>query len=191
MVTSDSSLLYRLQQDMAFNVTNFDEINNFGEIPPGEMFKLLTTEWHLKENVALAFVDAYGGHILNSATALEKLDRLPDLFDVGAGYRTAEGSVRPCILWAKKNNQLPLMRAALQSLAKDGYIEVADVDNDRIAESICRSNVGSLVRRHSFAAGFNDELWASKIKSDWICVSSSQSMRLFIADTLKRMKKDA
>jgi hypothetical protein len=41
-----------------------------GEVPPNEMYKLLTQEWDLSEKLSLAIISLYGGHIWDIYQAL-------------------------------------------------------------------------------------------------------------------------
>lgn len=177
---------------MGFNLMNLNAFRYFGDIPPNQMFQLLTTKWNMKENLALAFVDAYGGHVLHASEALTRLAdsyEMGDSFEVQDGYGMSIDDVRSCILWAKANNQLSRMLAVLKAIARDGYFEINDLkgdDDHAIFETICRNSVGGPVKRRSFVLGFDKDQWA-KIQSKWICVPSSQAMRLILADALKKL----
>lgn len=190
LVTSEYSFLYRMESDLNLLKSRHyrrpDNIIHFGEIPPGEMFDLLTTKWGMKDNLALAFVDTYGGHIRNASAALVDLALFyqPDgesHFMPENAFGTSISDVQPCIFWAIENNQEIAMRTALQALAENGYFEVFEPENDRIAETISCRNVGGLVMRGSFSTDLKVSVWA-KTTCNYLCVPSSQAMRLIIAN---------
>ena len=49
---------------------NFTSYIFAGEVPPNEMYKLLTNEWKIKSEMAILLIDVYGGHILDVYRAL-------------------------------------------------------------------------------------------------------------------------
>lgn len=173
---------------MKFNLQNLERIDYFGEVPPSDMFELLTVKWGIRSNLALAIVDTYGGHILSASVAVKNiaLARRPNIgrrFHVRDPYGNAILNVQPCLDWALETNRLQEMHTALRAMANIGYFEVIS-ENDRIAETISRCNVGGLVKRDSYAVGFKADRW-NEIKQDWICVPTSHAMRLIIANKLE------
>lgn len=116
LVSHDHAFPFRLRETMRFNLFDIQEMFYFGEIPPAEMFELLVTKWQVGPSLAMALVDAYGGHIMNVANTLMMLDRSGQTgkrFDVQDGYGMSVMCVRPCLVWAKGNNVLSEMRTAL------------------------------------------------------------------------------
>ena len=66
LVSSEHSFPFRLRDPrIDFNLANMDEAIFAGEVPPNLMFELLTTRWGIAENVALALIDHYGGHVFD------------------------------------------------------------------------------------------------------------------------------
>jgi hypothetical protein len=51
-----------------------------GEVPPNEMYKLLTQEWDLSEKLSLAIISLYGGHIWRICQALMRLREMKERF---------------------------------------------------------------------------------------------------------------
>ncbi len=45
-----------------------------GEVPPADMFALLTTRWGMGEHLATAFLNFYGGHVFDAYKAVSKLN---------------------------------------------------------------------------------------------------------------------
>jgi hypothetical protein len=184
---SEYALPYLMNKNMMFNLNNLDEINYFGEIPPNDMFELLTTKWDVKENLALALVDTYGGHIKNVTRAVTKLalNPLPEgSFMVNTAYGASIHDVVPCLRWAVNNQQEKKMHIALTALARDGYFKVNDF-SDPIAEVISQHNVGGFVTSGGFAVGIPKEVWEEE-DCEWICVPSTQAMRVIIAHKILR-----
>jgi hypothetical protein len=72
LASSEHSFPFRLCNDLKFNIKNFTEFIFAGEIPPNKMFELFTTQWGMGENMALAMVDFYGGHVWSALNAIKK-----------------------------------------------------------------------------------------------------------------------
>ena len=69
---SQASEPYRLA-DLGFKTTNFDSFLYATELPPGEMYKLLTEEWQMGHHLAEAMVMHFGGHIHITKKAVMEL----------------------------------------------------------------------------------------------------------------------
>ena len=71
MVSSEHSFPFRLTNPrLNFNIFDFTDYIFAGEVSPNEMFRLLTNEWKIESDFAIALVDVYGGHIWDVYQAL-------------------------------------------------------------------------------------------------------------------------
>jgi hypothetical protein len=80
------------------------------------MFKLLTEEWKLNDNLALVVISLYGGHIWDCYQALTRLMKMKErfyLFDANLSAKNAK-----CF---KEKIKKEDMICTLQILAESGY----------------------------------------------------------------------
>ena len=74
LVSSEHVFPYRLRHpEQNFNLIHFNGYIYAGEVPPKDMYDLLTTKWGVDPNLAVALIDVYGGHIYNMKEALSRL----------------------------------------------------------------------------------------------------------------------
>jgi hypothetical protein len=155
------------------------DINEFlfaGEIPPNEMFRLLTKEWELTDKLALALISLYGGHLYDIYRALIRLKELKDRFypfdaDCSAG-------ITKCFKEIEDKKQLV---DNFKLLAESGFVPLQDRD-DLIAEVLSRHNVAGVVKKASLNVGLPDSVWDDGV--EYGLVPYSQSTRLLIAKYL-------
>jgi hypothetical protein len=61
LVSSEHGFPYGLSR-VNFNISNLTGVMYAGDIPPKDMFELLTGEWKMGSELAAAFMTQYGGH---------------------------------------------------------------------------------------------------------------------------------
>jgi len=148
-----------------------------GEVPPDEMFKLLTEEWGVGEKLATALISHYGGHIYNTHNALQRLNKSP--FYPRCAFDS--GHFKKVINCLNDTTDKPRMIMVLKQLAEKGFAPLEDANDDAVAEVISSLNVGGVVHKTGSVVGLSNEHWG---KSRFGIVPASQSMRLVIADVL-------
>lgn len=157
------------------------DINKFiyaGEVPPDEMFKLLTQEWKLKENLALSIIDLYGGHIWDVYQALMRLRERKEDFVLFDGNLSA--NIANCF---KSKIEKDEMIRTLRILAETGFVPLKERD-DPVAEVMSLHNVGGVVTEIALNIGLPTSVWKDGCKFG--LVPASQSTRLVIAEYLAK-----
>jgi hypothetical protein len=163
---------------LGFNLKDITKFIFAGEVPPNEMFRLLSEEWKLSEDLSLALLSLYGGHIWDIYQALMRL-REPKkdfyLFDANLS-----ANIRNCFKDEIKEEE---MKVALKQLAESGFLPLQDRE-DPIAKVISKNNVGGVVSRTALNVGLPESVWDAYGDFEYGLVPSSQSMRLLIAKYL-------
>ena len=183
LVFSEHAFPLRLRDPkLSFNLENFNEYIYAGEVAPNHMHELLTTQFGVESNLAIALIDIYGGHIYDVYQALVRLHLKKELFQLMDS--TLSDNVRMCLEWeGEKEGDKERMLDALRQLATTGFYPI-EKPNDRIARVISENNVGGVVNSFGEVIGLRTEVW-EKTEFENGIVPSKQSMRLAIAKVLK------
>ena len=143
------------------------------EVPPDKLYELLTTRWGLGHNLAVTFIDHYGGHIYDIFQRLEFLNDKGEYFEAVSQAQT--NSVQMCLA---HDGDKKRMRELLTQIAVKGFAPLSK-KQDPEAELISQNNVGGLVQRdQATVIGLPDHLWGDNTIG---LVASKQSIRLVIA----------
>ena len=143
LVSSEHAFPFRLEDPrLSFNTEDFNAIIYAGEVPPGDMYKLLTTRWGVEPNLAVALIDLYGGHVYDVYEVLIQL-----YFEKESAYlldARLNNNVQKCLNWEggaleDKNR----MRDALRHLATTGFFSFENPD-DPLATVLSENNVGGV-----------------------------------------------
>jgi hypothetical protein len=184
LVSSEHVFPYRLRHpEQNFNLANFNGYIYAGEVPPKDMYDLLTVKWGIEPNVAVALINIYGGHIYDMKEALSRLylekDSFYPFFDSNLGDDVIE-----CLKWKGEKVEDNLrMRDTLRQLSVTGFVPLQDID-DSVAKVISMNNVGGVVKSFAKVIGLRQEVWQeTKFKNG--IVPTKQSMRLVIAEMLE------
>ena len=59
-------------QNYGFNVEDLTDYIFAGEVPTDKMYELLVTKWGVGNNLAVAFIDYYGGHVYGILLKIEE-----------------------------------------------------------------------------------------------------------------------
>jgi hypothetical protein len=176
-VSSEHVFPFRLvNPQLGFNLKDINKFIFAGEVAPSEMFKLLTQEWKLTENLALAIIDLYGGHIWDVYQALLSLRMEKEDFVLFDGDLSA--NIANCF---KSKIEKEEMIRALRLLAQNGFVPLKERD-DPIAEVLSLQNVGGVVKEIALNIGLPKTVW--KDDCEFGIVPASQSTRLIIAKYL-------
>lgn len=181
LVSSEHSFPFRLSEDVDFNIAILNRFIFAGEVPPKDMYTLLTTQWGVKHNLAVALIDNYGGHIYDVKLALERLKA--EKSDFISMYPEMKRNVNQCLDCKDVDEQSII--DTLKRLAIDGFVPLKKPD-DPIARIISKYNVGGVVQDISVPIGVRKDMWGD---NEYGLVPSKQSMRLAIAKILVRENK--
>ena len=185
LVSSEYAFPYRLSQlYLEFNLKNFNKFIYAGEVPPKDMFELLTTKWGVESNMALALINIYGGHIYDMVDAISRLYSDKEGFNYLYDSHLSIG-VQNCLDWKFKNNKdKMIMRDKLRQLAVCGFVPLKSI-NDPVAKVISANNVGGVIVKSGVVIGLNKNVWKGNTDIELGIIPSQQSIRLAIAKTLK------
>jgi hypothetical protein len=175
---------YRLRHpEQEFNLDNFNGYIYAGEVPPKDMYDLLTMKWGIERNVAVALINIYGGHIYDMKEALSRLHLKKESFYQFFDSNLSDNVIQ-CLKWkGEKEKDNMRMRDTLRQLAVTGLVPLEDI-NDPIAKVISVNNVGGVVKSYGEVIGLRAEVWQqTKFKNG--IVPTKQSMRLIIAEILE------
>lgn len=140
------------------------------------MYILLTEEWNLNENLALAVISLYGGHIWDIYQALLRLRRMKENFYLFDADNSS--NINRCFKnEIKKEDMISMLRL----LAEEGFVPLQR-RNDINAEAICKNNVGAVVVKSSLNIGLPENVWNDGC--EFGLVPDSQSTRMIIAEYL-------
>ena len=177
LVSSEHVFPFRLaDRRLGFNPEDITKFLFAGEVPPNEMYKLLTEEWKLSVNLSLALISLYGGHIYNIYKALMRLREMKSRFYPFEA--TLSSNIAKCF---KKEVDKEILISTLKSLSETGFSPLVDID-ESVAEVLSRHNVAGVVIKSSLNIGLPDSVWGDGCK--YGLVPTSQSTRLLIAKYL-------
>ena len=184
LVSSEHGFPYRLRDPKVdFNLDNFNGYIYAGEVPPKEMYDLLTVKWGVESNLAVALISIYGGHIYDIKEVLSRLYLEKERFDYFFDSNLSS-NVQQCLDWKFENEEDKVrMRETLRQLAVTGFVLLEKI-NDPVANVISVNNVGGVVKKSGTVVGLNRQVWQGT-ESEYGVVPSKQSMRLVIAKMLK------
>jgi hypothetical protein len=133
LTSSEHSFPYRLcHERLHFNTTDLTELLFAGEIPPDKMYELLTTQWGVRHNLAMALIDLYGGHIYDISTHLNELNNRKGAYIPGSQRQFDD--VQNCLDFGGDEKR---MRELLTQIAEKGFAPISK-KTDPVAEFISR-----------------------------------------------------
>uniref|UniRef100_A0A7S4AZ83 AAA+ ATPase domain-containing protein n=1 Tax=Chrysotila carterae TaxID=13221 RepID=A0A7S4AZ83_CHRCT len=178
IVSSEHGFPFKLRDSLGFNLLNIDSVYHASEVPPKDMLKLLQTEWGMGVQLAQLFVGSYGGHILQSAIAFDRLRTQKGEFAAFLGAPIAlTSAVADCLKAESLSEQFEGSLDLLRRLAVNGFVAISDNLDPRV-EYICQTNVAGYVERLYSVPGLRKEAWVGV--SDQGLVPTSQMVRMVI-----------
>jgi len=182
LASSEHAFPYRLNlvADGNFSQNATDRIFA-GEVPPKDMFELLTKKWGMGSCLASVFIACYGGHIWNCAIAVDKLHYNKEKFRANSVLGSSLFSnVDVCM-----RSNVDKMSELLEEVARVGF---APVINNEDARALIGSqyNVLGVVDSTSLVIGVPEATYQAQ-EIDVGVVPASQSMRLVIATKLSSL----
>jgi hypothetical protein len=161
-----------------FNIDDILKIIFTGEVPPHEMFKLLTEKWELSERFALALISCYGGNIYKTYLAIKELQQMRD--DFRPFGTTSSANLGNCFDECKNDSKAALI-VILKQLGENGFAPLKK-RNDPLAEILSRNNIAGVVTNDAITIGLSKSVWTDG--TEFGLVPSGQTMRLMIAKYL-------
>jgi hypothetical protein len=140
------------------------------------MYKLLTEEWKLSNNLSLALISLYGGHIWDIYQALIRLRKSKE--DFYPFDSDLSGNIDSCFDSGIDNKKLVKY---LKKLSENGFAPIQKRD-DAVAEVLSKHNVAGVVKKTSLNIGLPKSVWSDRCK--YGLVPYRQSTRLLIAECL-------
>jgi hypothetical protein len=151
---------------LQFNSSNFTKLIFAGEVPPNEMYKLLTNEWGVGPHLAEALLDHYGGHIWDCYNAVGELARVGhEDFEPHVGFGVAAAANVLDVLAYKEGSveDRKRMKVLLRQLAEHGFAPLTgDPYDDPVARKISAMNVGGVVSMAGTVIGLPRSVWYDK-----------------------------
>lgn len=181
MVSSEHAFPFRLADPrLSFNLKDINKFLFAGEVPPNEMYKLLTEEWNLSKNFSLTLIDLYGGHIWDIYEALMRLrERKEDFYLFNAGLTSnIDDCFDDCL-----DDEITTRHLIeyLKQLSEKGFAPIMK-RNEPVAEILSKHDVAGVVMKTSLIIGLPSSVWNDTFK--YGLVPTSQSARLVIAEYL-------
>ena len=162
--------------ELGFNLRDVTEYLYAGEVPPHEMYQLLTEEWEISETLSLALISLYGGDIWDTYQALMRLRDMKEDFFLFDSLLTS--NIANCF---QKGIDNEVIVRTLKLLSETGFSPLKDID-DSVAEILNRNYVAGIVKPASLNVGLPNSVWDDGCLFG--LVPSSQSARLLIAEYL-------
>ena len=177
LTSADHAFSHRLgDKRLGFNTMDITQLIFAGEVPPDKMYELLTKRWGMGHNLAVAFIDHYGGHIYDIFRRLEQLNSKGEDFVAMSQAQTDD--VQMCLDFDGDKKH---MRELLTQIAEKGFAPLGK-KTDREAEVISQYNVGGLVQRdQAVVVGLPAHVWGENTIG---LIASKHSIRLVIARVL-------
>ncbi len=167
---------------MKFNSKDLSALLFFNEVSPLDCYALLVKTWGIGENLAIALINVYGGHLYNISNAVNRLASFSSsslslrgnftvpldplatadiltVLEVYGGY--ADKS-------SKKLNWNSKVVKALKSLAETGFYAIdkpevgKEGEPESLEEQFSHLNIAGVVERNSIVPGVPKELWNGK-----------------------------
>ena len=169
--------------NLGFKTQHMTETVIACEVPPAEMYKLVTEKWGCGPALAQGLLAVYGGHVWQTHLALGELAREKAAFEAIAGFSPATiRGVTACVEAARSGNPaLVGLEDMLRSLAVRGFIGIAKAADPR-AELLSVHNVACVISRSASAPGVPSEAWNTG--SMTVLAAAGHSMRLVLAHQL-------
>jgi hypothetical protein len=186
-----------LLESTGFNLNDVQNKVFIGEIPPKDMFDLLTSATYkmysnngkagtkggekivgMGPNLARLFVSAYGGHVQRISQGVESIALAKENYEIAAVLNKISQNVTMCIKEANFRERSKMI-SLLKEMALTGFVPLSDIQADNVV-MITKSSVGGVVERGSTMPGIPPTVWANTEYS-YALVPTSESARLVIA----------
>ncbi|CAE7503214.1 unnamed protein product, partial [Symbiodinium pilosum] len=144
------------------------------EVPPNDMFKMLTGHWGMGPRLACLYVATYGGSIDAVYTALGNLMNKRNQFSPLA--TTSVPGIGICLGQDDA-------RERLINIALNGFSPVSNLKQDEGAQMASEENVAGIIPKMAEAPGLWPEVYRETEK-EYVLVASSRHVRLKICKAL-------
>jgi hypothetical protein len=181
LASSEHAFPFRLNAVAGINFSqNVTDRIFAGEVPPKDMFEMLTKKWGMGPSLASVFIACYGGHIWNCALAVDKLLSQKEKFRANSMLgSTLFSNVTECI-----DSKLEGMNELLREVAQVGFAPITK-NSDPRAQVGSQYNVLGVVDPYALVIGVPEPTYKAEGVEAGV-VPASQSMRLIIAQKLSK-----
>jgi hypothetical protein len=164
LASSDYSFPYKLRDPrLHFKTGDITKLIFCGEVPPNQMYSLLTNTWKVGPNLSMALMDHFGGHIWDTYKAVSDLAirkekfRPSGVWDPSAPMEIAEALAMKDVNYQDRKR----MNEMLIQLAQNGFVPLHDNKPllDPVARKISENNIGGVVKKGSIIVGLPDTVW--------------------------------
>ena len=145
-----------------------------GEVPESDMLKMLQEDWGMAESLAEKFYKYFGGDIYTTRRALDSLIEKEDKF---YPYAVRVFTGLPSLVTD------PEARAHLETIAKQGFSLLQNVEVDNGARLIAEANAGAVINKDAITFGLPEIFNGTDRK--WAVIPSSYHMRMLIVHELE------
>jgi hypothetical protein len=162
LASSEHSFPYKLLDPrLHFKSSDFTDLIFCGEVPPNQMYSLLTNTWKVGPNLSMALMDHFGGHIWDTYNAISKLAFRKENFDPsGVWDPYAPMGIIDALESFEKTDHEQRMKDSLKLLAINGFVPLAKNPlRDPVARKIGENNIGGVVKKGSIIVGLPDTVW--------------------------------
>mmetsp|Transcript_22488 Transcript_22488/g.46363 ORF Transcript_22488/g.46363 Transcript_22488/m.46363 type:complete len:505 (+) Transcript_22488:36-1550(+) len=173
LISSEHGYPFKLAK-AGLNLVDIKNIVIAPEVPPRDMFEMLTDHWGMGHRLARLFVATYGGSIDAVYTALGNLMNKGDQF-YPLGTTSVPG-IGNCMV---KDDA----REHLINIALDGFSPVSNLKQDEGAQMASEENVAGIIPGEAQAPG----LWPDafhETEKKYVLVASTHHVRLLICEAL-------
>ena len=175
MISSEFGYPFRLLAN-GLALSTIGQVIVIGEVPDGEMLKMLQVDWGMDEDLAKIFYKYFGGDIYTTKQALKSLIEKRHNFDPFAVL------LCPGLPSCLKD---VTARAHLENIAQQGFSLVEDVETDSGAKMIAEKNVGGVISKDAITFGLPTVFTGAR--ETWAVIPSSYHMKLLIVHELENI----
>ena len=139
LLSTDHSFPYGLQK-YGFNAEDLTDYIFAGEVSPDKMYELLVTRWGVGNNLAVALIDYYGGHVYDILLKIAELDFKRENLIPGS-QNQADGVMQCLEFDGDKQHMIEL----LTQISENGFAPLR-TKTDREAGVISKYNASGVVQ---------------------------------------------
>ncbi len=158
LASSEHSFPYKLEA-LGFKTGEFSEFLFMGEVPPDKMYELLTEVWGMRENLAIAFMEFYGGHVYDCFKAINKLALQKEKFRAETIYMGSHEGITRTLEKFEGTKHEKKAKEYLTALATHGFLVPRKIWTNPIARFLSEKNVAGMVTNDGVTVGLRETVW--------------------------------
>jgi hypothetical protein len=183
--SSEHSFPFKLKK-LNFNSDDLSLLLFFNEVSPRDCYDLLVKKWGVGENLAIALMSVYGGHLYNISKAINGLALSNGNFITPLSSRASAdiltllednygyaGKSSKTLRW---NSNVVV---ALKSLAEKGFYAIdkprvnREGEPESLVEQFSHLYIAGIVERNSIVPGVPHEMWDGKSAKTFVVLFRS------------------